>query len=93
MRANIASTPPSSAQSEIVASSPLALAIQGYMSAVTSSPAARAASIRPTTSFIRPQFARPETLRCQISTDTRASRAMVNASSSASPILFDSLRM
>ena len=80
----IASTPPACAHWGTVASRPLPLATYGYMSAVMSSPSARARSMRATTSFMLPHTARPATLRCQTSTGILASRPMAMASSSAS---------
>ena len=39
------------------------LAAQGYWSALTSSPSARASSMRRSSDFMRPQFSLPEALR------------------------------
>ena len=63
------------------------------MSAVTSMPRARAASISATTSFMRPQFFRPAHLRCQTSTGIFACSPMVSASFRAVMMSSASLRM
>ena len=61
-RAIQASRPPAWTQVGIAASSPVAPAVYGYMSAVIRSPEARAASIRRNASSSFPQFERPAAL-------------------------------
>ena len=63
------------------------------MSAATSSPICRAASMRATISGMRPQLALPAAFRCQISTGMCASRPMRKASSSAASMASPSSRM
>jgi len=63
------------------------------VSAVRSTPEARAASIFWTISCIRPQLRLPAAFKCQISTGVLASRAMRMASSIAARTASLSLRM
>src|SRR6266581_3648804 len=77
IRAIIESTPPACAHAGIEASSDVAAAMYGYRLAVTSSPAVRAESMRPSTCVMRPALRRPATLRCQISAGMCAERGRV----------------
>src|SRR5258708_6047077 len=75
------SLPPSRAHVGRDAERSLELAVQGYWSAVTSRPSARARSMRFRMASIRPQLRRAEALRWYISAGIRASRAVRNTPS------------